>query len=60
MIGATDLGMAPTSIDLASGDAHRAGVVPRHDNFVAGLLAEVGVDPRRWWPGVEPLAVGAR
>jgi hypothetical protein len=60
VVGGTDLGLAPLSIDLRTGELAQGGTVPGHDHFVAGVLADVGVDPGRWLPGVMPLGFGQR
>ncbi|MBX2799349.1 MAG: DUF1501 domain-containing protein [Myxococcales bacterium] len=54
LLGGTDERMEGVAVDLATGQADRAGQVPRHDNVVAGILSAMDVDPEPWLPGVTP------
>jgi len=51
--GATDDNLDPVGVDLASGDSVQGGAPAQYDQFVAGILELVGVDPGDWLPDVE-------
>lgn len=51
--GGTDDGVAPTPVDLATGELDPKGRTARFEHFAAGLLAGLDVDPEAWLPGVE-------
>ncbi|MEQ1502725.1 MAG: DUF1501 domain-containing protein, partial [Myxococcota bacterium] len=53
--GATDGLLESLPMDFATGAVDPAGALCQYDNFVAGVLAMVGVDPERWLPGSEPF-----
>ena len=51
--GATDANLDGAPIDLQTGDASSSGIVMRYENFTAGLLELLDVDPEPWFPGLE-------
>ena len=53
--GGTDLKLNARPVDLVSGAADDGGTPLRYDNFAAGVLQLVGVDPQEWIPDVAPL-----
>jgi len=53
--GGTDHYLESQPIDLATGVLDDAGALNKYDNFCAGVLELVGVDPEEWLPGVEPF-----
>jgi uncharacterized protein (DUF1501 family) len=53
--GGTDLKLNARKVDLVTGAAKDDGVSLRYDNFAAGVLTLVGVDPQEWLPNVAPL-----
>jgi len=53
--GGTDMKLNARNVDLVSGAATDAGAPLRYDNFAAGVLKLVGVDPQEWLPDVVPL-----
>ena len=53
--GATNHYLESLPIDLATGVVDERGQLNKYDNFVAGVLELVGVDPEAWLPGVEPF-----
>jgi uncharacterized protein (DUF1501 family) len=54
-LGGTDSGLVPYGIDLASGMVDTDALQLGYDQFVAGVLHAVGVDPEEWLPGVGVL-----
>jgi hypothetical protein len=52
-IGATDDQLNAAPVDLASGQADSSGQPARYDNFAAGVLQLLDVDPGEWFPGLE-------
>ena len=52
-LGATDDNLDATAIDLATGAASSSGEVLRYENFAAGLLDLLDIDPEPWFPGQE-------
>lgn len=57
--GHTDHLLESKPMDLETGEALAAGDLCKYDNFCAGVLDLVGVDPEPWLPGVIPFH-GAR
>lgn len=57
--GATDDLVESVEVDLETGAPDAGGQLNKYDNFCAGLLELVGVDPGEWLPGVVPFR-GAR
>jgi len=55
VVGATDDGLEALPLDFASGDVTESGSILRYDNFAAGILAMLDIDPGDWYPGVEPF-----
>lgn len=55
VVGATDELMLGLPIDLASGELATKGKPAYFDNFAAGVLQAMDVDPAAWLPGVAPL-----
>lgn len=55
VVGATDDHMLGVPIDLASGERATNGKPAYFDNFAAGILQAMDVDPAAWLPGVTPL-----
>ena len=53
--GGTDDRLNARNVDLASGAAKDDGSPLRYDNFAAGVLKLVGVDPQKWIPNVKPM-----
>ncbi len=53
--GATDHLVESLPIDLDSGEPTPSGALDKYDDFCAGLLELVGVDPSEWLPGVVPF-----
>lgn len=53
--GGTDLKLNARKVNLVSGAADDAGLPLRYDNFAAGVLKLVGVDPQEWLPDVTPM-----
>lgn len=53
--GATDHYLESQTVDLATGEPDEAGAYNKYDNFCAGLLEMVDVDPEEWLPGVVPF-----
>ena len=52
-LGGTDDTLVPRKVSLQTGELSDGGAVCRYDNFCAGLLETVGVDPQPWFPDVE-------
>ena len=52
-LGATDDKLVPVAVDLQSGEPWSGGHVLRPENFCAGLLETLGVDPAPWFPNDE-------
>jgi hypothetical protein len=53
--GATDHYLESQTVDLATGEPDEAGDYNKYDNFCAGLLELVDVDPEEWLPAVTPF-----
>jgi hypothetical protein len=53
--GATSDRMEAMPVDLATGQVAEGGATIQTNNLAAGLLHLVGIDPERYFPGVEPL-----
>lgn len=53
--GGTDQQLNARPANLVTGAADDAGVPLRYDNFAAGVLKLVGVDPQEWLPDVAPM-----
>jgi hypothetical protein len=53
--GATDDLLESLPMDLGTGEPSDGGQLCRYDNFIAGILALVDVDPERFLPGVVPF-----
>jgi len=53
--GATDAGLEAMPVDFATGEVSSKGAILRYDNFAAGILAMLDIDPGDWYPGVEPF-----
>jgi len=51
--GSTDANLDGAPIDLTSGDPTSSGIVMRYENFAAGLLELLDIDPEPWFPGTE-------
>jgi hypothetical protein len=51
--GASDDNLDAAAIDLSTGAASTSGSVMRYENFAAGLLALLDIDPEPWFPGQE-------
>lgn len=54
-VGATDDALGAMSIDLATGRPDSAGKQLQSANLAAAVLSIVGVDPKKYYPGSEPL-----
>jgi len=54
VLGGTDDLVEAMPVDLATGETYAKGQVLRYDNFAAGVLAMLDIDPGDWFPGVEP------
>ncbi len=54
VLGATDDAFEARPVDFGTGEVTDAGQVLRYDNFAAGMLAMLDIDPGDWFPGVEP------
>ena len=55
VVGGTDDGVEALPVDLASGATTSSGAILRYDNFAAGLLAMLDIDPGDWLPRVDPF-----
>jgi len=55
VLGGTDDLAESMPVDLDTGRVDPDGVLLKYDNFVAGLLETLDVDPGPWLPGVEPF-----
>jgi len=55
VVGATDDKLGALSVDLASGKASQDGKQIQTGNLQAAVLDLVGVDPSKYFPGVEAL-----
>lgn len=53
--GATDDKLNARAVNLTSGKADDGGVPLRYDNFAAGVLKLVGIDPQEWLADVAPM-----
>jgi len=53
--GGTDDRLNARKVDLASGQPKDDGVQLRYDNFAAGVLKIVGLEPQEWLPDVTPM-----
>lgn len=53
--GGTDDYVVSQKCDLASGEVTESGQLLKYDNFVAGLLSGMDIDPEEWFPGVTPF-----
>lgn len=53
--GATDHYLESRPVDLATGEVDDRGAYNKYDNFCAGVLELVDVDPEEWLPGVVPF-----
>ena len=53
--GATDHYLESLPVDLATGVPTELGELNKYDNFCAGLLELVDVDPEEWLPGATPF-----
>jgi hypothetical protein len=53
--GGTNDYVESQKVDLATGVVSESGQLLKYDNFVAGLLAGLDVDPAEWFPGVTPF-----
>jgi uncharacterized protein (DUF1501 family) len=54
--GGTDASLNARNVNLASGKADDKSPTPlRYDNFAAGVLKLVGVEPQEWIPDVPPI-----
>ncbi len=53
--GGTDNSLNARGVDLDSGMAKDGAASLRYDNFAAGVLALVGIDPQEWLPDVTPM-----
>lgn len=53
--GGTDDYLESLPIDLETGELDDAGALNKYDNFIAGVLEMVGIDPEEWLPGVDPF-----
>jgi hypothetical protein len=53
--GGTDGLLESLPMDLATGEVDPAGALCKYDNFAAGILAMIGVDPERYLPGSVPF-----
>ena len=52
-LGGTDDKLIPMSVDLQTGDLWEGGQVLKTENFCAGLLENLGIDPAPWFPEAE-------
>ena len=55
VLGQTDDAMVPALVDIPTGAVDVAGDQLRPENFLAGVLQGIGVDPADWFPGTTPL-----
>ncbi len=55
VLGGTDDGMVGSYVDFATGAADAGGEQLRAENFLAGLMTTLGIDPAAWLPGITPL-----
>ena len=55
VVGATTETLESLPVDFATGLATPNGSLCKHDNFVAGVLKMLEIDPGEWLPGVEPF-----
>lgn len=53
--GQTDHLLESAPMSLSTGEPSASGELCKYDNFCAGLLELVGVDPGQWLPGVAPF-----
>jgi hypothetical protein len=54
--GGTDERTESLSIDYASGEVtNKTGELFKYDNFAAGILAHLDVDPSEWYPTITPF-----
>jgi hypothetical protein len=53
--GGTDDYVESQPMDLATGELTEAGQLLKYDNFVAGMLAGMDIDPAEWFPGITPF-----
>jgi len=53
-LGATDDLLEARAVDLQTGELSEKGALNKYDNFAAGILEMVDVDPGEWLPGVVP------
>ena len=53
--GGTDGTLESLPMDLGTGEVSDLGELCRFDNFVAGVLSMMDVDPEPWLPGVAPF-----
>jgi len=53
--GATDDNLESMPMELSTGEVHDGGQLMKYDNFAAGVLTAMDVDPGDWLPGVTPF-----
>jgi len=55
VVGSTTETLESETVDLLTGLPSASGSLCRHENFVAGILTLLDIDPGDWLPGVEPF-----
>ncbi|MBX2798575.1 MAG: DUF1501 domain-containing protein [Myxococcales bacterium] len=55
VLGATDDRTLGLPLNLDDGQLDATGALCGYDNFAAGILSTLGIDPQPWLPGVEVL-----
>jgi hypothetical protein len=55
VLGGTDSLAESVAVDLETGRVDPSGELLKYDNFVAGILEALDVDPEEWLPGVAPF-----
>jgi hypothetical protein len=53
--GGTNAYIESELVDLASGEVTPSGELLKYDNFIAGMLAGMDIDPGDHLPGVTPF-----
>jgi hypothetical protein len=58
--GGTDDRVESLTIDPVTGDPDPKGVLNKYDNFAAGVLASLDVDPEPHFPTIDPFIAWKR
>lgn len=53
--GGTDSLLESLPVDLATGEVDAGGELNKYENFAAGLIELLDVDPGDWYPGIVPF-----